>query len=84
MMLQVARAHVSADTSAQEVVQDTWLAMIRGLDTFEGRSSLRTWVLAIIGNQRAGNQRVLLHRGRSRLRALLELRYAADARVTGS
>ena len=50
MMLQVARAHVSTDASAQEVVQDTWLAMIRGLDTFEGRSSLRTWVLAIIGN----------------------------------
>lgn len=32
----------------------------------------------------AGNQRVLLHRGRSRLRALLESRYAAEARVTGS
>ena len=32
----------------------------------------------------AGNQRVLLHRGRSRLRAFLELRYAAEARVTGS
>ena len=187
MMLQVARAHVSTDASAQEVVQDAWLAVIRGLDKFEGRSSLRTWVVAIIGNlsrsrgvreartvpwsslntagndspavdpdhfrgpddkwprnwtplgkprawprspeeqtmaaetrrqledglaelperQRtivtlrdvhglssdevcsllglnAGNQRVLLHRGRSRLRALLELRYAAEARVMGS
>ena len=186
-MLQVARAHVSTDASAQEVVQDAWLAVIRGLDKFEGRSSLRTWVLAIIGNlsrtrgvreartlpwsslgpaendsqavdpdrfngadnkwprnwtplgkprpwprspeeetmaaetrrqledglaelperQRtivtlrdvhglssdevcsllglsAGNQRVLLHRGRSRLRALLELRYAAEARAMGS
>jgi RNA polymerase sigma-70 factor (ECF subfamily) len=50
MMLQAARACVSTDASAQEVVQDTWLAMIRGLDNFEGRSSLRTWILAILGN----------------------------------
>jgi RNA polymerase sigma-70 factor (ECF subfamily) len=50
MMLQVARTYVSTDASAQEVVQDTWLEMIRGLDKFEGRSSLRTWLLAILGN----------------------------------
>jgi RNA polymerase sigma-70 factor (ECF subfamily) len=42
MMLQAARGYVSTDASAQEVVQDAWLAMIRGLDKFEGRSSLRT------------------------------------------
>jgi RNA polymerase sigma-70 factor, ECF subfamily len=50
MMLQAARAYVSTDASAQEVVQDTWLAMIRGLDKFEGRSSLRTWIVAILSN----------------------------------
>jgi RNA polymerase sigma-70 factor, ECF subfamily len=50
MMLQAARAYVSTDASAQEVVQDTWLAMIRGLGNFEGRSSLRTWILAILSN----------------------------------
>ena len=50
MMLQAARAYVSTDASAQEVVQDAWLAMIRSLDKFEGRSSLRTWLLAILGN----------------------------------
>ena len=50
MMLQAARAYVSTDASAQEVVQDAWLAMIRGLDKFEGRSSLRTWLLAILAN----------------------------------
>ena len=50
MMLQAARAYVSTDASAQEVVQDAWLAMIRGLDKFEGRSSLRTWILAILSN----------------------------------
>jgi DNA-directed RNA polymerase specialized sigma24 family protein len=49
-MLQAARAYVSTDASAQEVVQDTWLAMIRGLGNFEGRSSLRTWILAILSN----------------------------------
>ena len=50
MMLHVARTYVSTDASAQEVVQDAWLAMIRGLDRFEGRSSLRTWIVAIVSN----------------------------------
>jgi RNA polymerase sigma-70 factor, ECF subfamily len=50
MMLHVARMYVSTDASAQEVVQEAWLAVIQGLDKFEGRSSLRTWMLAILGN----------------------------------
>jgi RNA polymerase sigma-70 factor (ECF subfamily) len=50
MMLRLARSYVSTDASAQEVVQETWLAVIRGLHRFEARSSLRTWVLAILGN----------------------------------
>jgi RNA polymerase sigma factor (sigma-70 family) len=50
MMLQAARSYVSTDASAQEVVQEAWLAMIRGLDKFEGRSSLRTWLLGILAN----------------------------------
>jgi RNA polymerase sigma-70 factor (ECF subfamily) len=50
MMMHVARMYVSTDASAQEVVQEAWLAMIQGLDKFEGRSSLRTWMLAILGN----------------------------------
>jgi RNA polymerase sigma-70 factor (ECF subfamily) len=41
MKLRVARTYVSTDASAQEVVQDAWLAIVRGLDRFEGRSSLR-------------------------------------------
>ena len=49
-MLSVARGHVSTDASAQEVVQDTWLAVIRGLDGFQGRSSLKTWVFRILVN----------------------------------
>jgi RNA polymerase sigma-70 factor (ECF subfamily) len=50
-MLRVARAHVSTQASAEEVVQDTWLAVISGLDGFEGRSSLRTWVFSILVNK---------------------------------
>jgi RNA polymerase sigma-70 factor, ECF subfamily len=49
-MLLLARTYVSTDASAEEVVQDTWLAVIRGIDRFEGRSSLRTWVYRILVN----------------------------------
>jgi RNA polymerase sigma-70 factor (ECF subfamily) len=49
-MLLLARTFVSTDASAEEVVQDTWLAVIRGIDGFEGRSSLRTWVYRILVN----------------------------------
>ena len=49
-MLALARSFVSTDASAEEVVQDTWVAVIRGIDGFEGRSSLRTWVYGILVN----------------------------------
>ncbi|MFI6600582.1 RNA polymerase sigma factor [Nonomuraea sp. NPDC050536] len=49
-MLRVARSHVSTDHSAEEVVQDTWLAVIGGIDRFEGRSSVKTWVYRILVN----------------------------------
>src|SRR4051795_2359095 len=51
MLLRVALLHVSTRASAEEVVQDTWLAVIGQLDRFEGRSSLRTWVVRILENQ---------------------------------
>lgn len=50
MMLRVARLHVSTDASAEEIVQETWLAVVRGIGAFEGRSSLRTWVFRILTN----------------------------------
>lgn len=50
LMTHVARAHVSTDASAEEVVQDTWVGFLRGIDTFEGRSSLRTWTFRILTN----------------------------------
>jgi RNA polymerase sigma-70 factor (ECF subfamily) len=49
-LLRVARSYLSTDASAQEIVQETWLAVVRGLDRFEGRSSLRTWVFRILTN----------------------------------
>jgi RNA polymerase sigma-70 factor (ECF subfamily) len=49
-MLVLARGFVSTQASAEEVVQDTWLAVIKGLAGFEGRSALRTWVYRILVN----------------------------------
>jgi RNA polymerase sigma-70 factor (ECF subfamily) len=49
-MIRLARTHVSTTESAEEVVQDTWLAVIRGIGGFEGRSSLKTWVYRILVN----------------------------------
>ena len=50
-MLRVARIYVPTRAIAEEVVQDTWIAVLRGIDRFEGRSSLRTWVFTILVNQ---------------------------------
>lgn len=49
-MLTLARSFVSTEASAEEVVQETWLAVVKGLDRFEGRSALRTWVYRILVN----------------------------------
>lgn len=57
-MLRVARAHVHTHASAEEVVQEAWIGVLRSLDGFEGRASLRTWVF-----------RILLHTARRRGRA---------------
>jgi RNA polymerase sigma-70 factor, ECF subfamily len=47
----VARTYVSSDAVADEVVQETWLAVVKGLPRFEGRSSLKTWIFHILANQ---------------------------------
>lgn len=51
LMLRVARMYVKTQSAAEEVVQDAWLGVIRGLDRFEGRSSLKTWIFRILINQ---------------------------------
>jgi RNA polymerase sigma-70 factor (ECF subfamily) len=50
-MLAVARHYVASRAVAEEVVQDAWLGVLKGLDGFEGRSSLRTWILRILVNR---------------------------------
>jgi len=50
-MLRIARSFVGTWQAAEDVVQDTWLGVVRGLGDFEGRSTLRTWVLSILANR---------------------------------
>jgi RNA polymerase sigma-70 factor, ECF subfamily len=49
-MLRLARHYVSSTAVAEEVVQEAWLGVLRGLDRFEGRSSLKTWIFTILTN----------------------------------
>jgi RNA polymerase sigma-70 factor, ECF subfamily len=49
-MLRVARMYVSSRAVAEEVVQEAWVGVLKGLDGFEGRSSLRTWIFRILVN----------------------------------
>ena len=49
-MLRVAKLYVGSHAIAEEVVQETWLRVIGAIDSFEGRSSLRTWIFVILGN----------------------------------
>jgi RNA polymerase sigma-70 factor (ECF subfamily) len=51
LMLRIALMHVSSRAVAEEVVQEAWLGVLKGLDRFEGRSSLKTWILRIVANQ---------------------------------
>jgi RNA polymerase sigma-70 factor (ECF subfamily) len=47
----IARTFVRTDSAADDVVQETWLGVVRGLGHFEGRSALRTWIFSILVNQ---------------------------------
>lgn len=49
-MLRVAMSFVRTRAVAEEVVQDAWIGVLRGIDRFEGRSSLKTWLFRIVVN----------------------------------
>src|SRR3954449_8356404 len=51
LMLRVASTYVRTAAVAEEVVQETWLAVLEGIGRFEGRSSLKTWLLRILANR---------------------------------
>src|SRR6516165_6119530 len=51
MMKRVARAYVASDAVAEEIVQEAWIAVVTGIDRFEGRSALGTWIFSILTNQ---------------------------------
>lgn len=50
-LVRIAMIYVRDRATAEEVVQDTWIAVLRGLDKFEGRASLKTWIFKILVNR---------------------------------
>ena len=50
-LVRVARMYVSTQAVAEDVAQETWLAVIEGIDRFEGRSSFKTWLFRILTNR---------------------------------
>jgi RNA polymerase sigma-70 factor (ECF subfamily) len=50
-MLRLARTMVSSEAVAEEIVQDTWMGVVRGIERFEGRSSFKTWLFSILVNR---------------------------------
>lgn len=49
-MVRVASLYVKSAATAEEVVQEAWIGVLRGLDGFEGRSSLKSWIFGIVVN----------------------------------
>ncbi len=48
LLVRTARFYVRSEPQAEDVAQDTWVAVIRGIDRFEGRSTFKTWLLSIL------------------------------------
>lgn len=61
-LLRVARTFVRDDRLAEDVVQETWIGLLRGINRFEGRASFKTWLFRVLAN-------------RARTRAVREARY---------
>src|SRR5829696_3336360 len=78
-MIRVAMAYVPSRAAAEEAVQETWIAVMRGIDEFEGRSSLKTWIFRILTNvaMRTGSR----ERRSTPFSALAEAEDTAEASV---
>jgi RNA polymerase sigma-70 factor (ECF subfamily) len=50
-LVRMARQFVASQQAAEDVAQETWLGVLRGIDQFEGRSSLKTWIFRIMMNR---------------------------------
>jgi RNA polymerase sigma-70 factor (ECF subfamily) len=50
-LVRLAMSYVSGPDTAEDVVQETWMAVMAGIDRFEGRSSLKTWIFRILINR---------------------------------
>jgi RNA polymerase sigma-70 factor (ECF subfamily) len=50
-LVRFAESMVPSRAVAEEVVQDTWLGVVKGIDRFEGRSSVKTWLFSILSNR---------------------------------
>ncbi len=75
-LVRIARYYVVSESSAEDVVQETWLAVLRGLANFEHRSSFKTWLFSI-----------LVHRARSsgvRERRTVTLDFSNESTVAES
>jgi len=71
MMLAVARGYVRTRSVAEEVVQEAWLGVLNGIDRFEGRSSLKTWIMRIVAN-------IAMSRGEREARSLPFSAFASE------
>jgi RNA polymerase sigma-70 factor, ECF subfamily len=72
MMLAVARGYVRTRAVAEEVVQEAWVGVLKGIDRFEGRSSLKTWIMRIVVN-------IAISRGEREARSVPFSSFASDA-----
>ena len=71
-MTRVAAAYIGNPAAAEDVVQETWMRALRGLDRFEGRASLKTWLYRILTN-------TAITHGQREARTLTFADLAADA-----
>jgi RNA polymerase sigma-70 factor (ECF subfamily) len=74
-MIRVAMAYVPTRAAAEEAVQETWIGVMRGIDGFEGRASLKTWIFRILTN--------VAMRSGARERRSMPFSALADAENTG-